>query len=1087
MICLNNAQASDLSERLAELFESELPYIDRMLRLRKLTEQLYKYLTSDSRLSFNGLFARMQYANNEANISSQLATRANQLRILCNQIVHDEISTVDKSTFETSASVVASLISNFCEGYANPFLSQLLTSESIKDYQPKKHSEKQSFICVLDSWSIKPNSAGQEALEIIATKDDGYSCTVILNNSDTEHGIDGRKYTILAKSLWKYASIHFHHLTPVSGREGVYQSNPKTLVVLEPDFLVDASAIAECFDESSSNPAYFILNRLFSNPAAEPMIQGMVVNSILDELILNPGQDYLQMFKSGIAAMPIAFVSLGKDVASRIYNRVRDEHLPQLMDFANNLNDESILLEPSYLCPEYGLQGRLDLLSQSDGKYNIIELKSGKPHPIDVWPTHRMQTIAYNMIIRSVYGSQRVNKSAILYSSAKDKPERYVSNTTQSEQDLMMCRNRILGIMHLLSEQPESFFSWILQSTDIPANEFMQAKFRHIKALLSQLEDYEREWFYEQIKRIIREIWFSKTGDNGLRSESSYGHNALWQQSSSEKLAANKIVPDLHPQSYNKKQIIFSLPEADIIADFRDGDIVVLYSMNEGIERQEILRGAISRLDEQSLQINIRGGIRNSQRLSKDSKWAMEHDTMETALYSPLSSLTAFISSPKNIRQLYLGLRMPASDGVSIDSDNFDIKQVIAKMHATQELFIIQGPPGTGKTSGLLGRYVQEVYKQSDKRLLIVSFTNRAVDEICLCLSRASIPFLRIGNSNTITDNLLSQRIDGKRFDEIDEIVRNNRIWIATTNSANAWYQDMMRIIKIDELIIDEASQIIENSILGLVTRSPKTIMIGDQNQLPPISVQNNIPYSFNSPELHSLNYGSYHQSLMERLFKLHNTNCFAQSTVMLTQHYRMHNAIADLIGDYYQNKLNAATPEQHKALDVMPGQPPYLNNRLIWIDCPPAKSAHYDPLQVELISTITASLISSHSQIHPARDIGIVAPFRAMIHALRDSINKLDKAIVIDTVERFQGSERSNIILSLPIRSENDLRLLESISDDELIDRKLNVAVSRAKQRIIIVANIMLCQKSAHYNKIIDKISSSGLILSYTDLMHQL
>jgi len=903
------------------------------------------------------------------------------------------------------------------------------------------------------------------------------------------NGHNGRQWTGLAKALWRFSSLQCYELSSISGKTDCFMSNPRTMIVLEPDFLIDASALAACFATKEGDPLVFIFNHLFRDASSEAALQGTMVNSIFDELVFSPDANYLELFKHGLAAMPIAFVSLGREAALNIYNRVREEHLPQLNSFVANLGEAEILLEPSYLCPEFGLQGRLDLLSKNGDSYSIVELKSGKAHPTEVWPGHQMQVIAYNMLIRSAYGARRVSNASILYSVNKENSLRHVVNVAILEQDLLMCRNRIIGILHVLANEPEKLFSWLKNNTTLPSNQIIRSKYERYQSLVAGLSDYEEEWFIAQVQRIVREIWFVKTGDNGSRSESSYGHNALWQLGTAEKKAAYKIITDLVPVEQNKNLICFSIPVTDDIADFREGDIVVLYVQGTPITKQEILRGIIQKLDQGKLEISVRGGLKNNNRFAEGSLWAIEHDTLETSLYSPLASLVPFLSISAQKRKVIFGLQNPQF--ISPENQSEDVDGIIARMHSAKELFIVQGPPGTGKTSALLGRYISEVHKHSAKKLLILSFTNRAVDEICQCLIRKGVPFIRAGNSATIEDELLSVQIKDKRFEEIAEIVSNNRIWVATVQSANAWYLDILKITSFDELIVDEASQIVESSILGLISHSPKTILIGDQNQLPPIVVQSPFPFEFNSPELKELHYGSFNQSLMERLYAVHESNPEAGTLAMLRLQYRMHDSIAALIGHNYHNKLLSGTPQQKEQLVPNNLLPDFLNQRLVWINCPASTTLHYDFLQVKLICAIIANLYKSGELVGTDKGIGVVAPFRAMIHALRKELsgyeNNTFSNITIDTVERFQGSERSIIILSLPLMHSSNLQQVQSLADDGSIDRKLNVALSRARERIIILGNRELCQASVHYAKLIETIGQTGIITDSALALQQL
>jgi len=1071
MPATENTRISGLTSRLAELTSEASPFADRLLKQRQILEQLYKAVTEDEKQYFNGLFTRMQFANTAFGVDKELGVLSHKLRILCNQVAHDEIKEVSEADFNFGISVLFRLCQAFFPDFVSPELETYLARVKVEVLPELSPAYKSSFTCVVDSWQQKDN-----CLEIDVVREDGSYCQLRLNNDDAQAGHNGKKWTLLAKTLWRYASLNVHEVTAIAGKTDSFTSNPQTLIVVEPDFLVDASALANCFSGYCGDPALFILNHLFSEASGEPQLQGSLVNGILDELVFNPAAGFQELFIHSMAALPLAMVSLGKEAALNIYNRIKAQHLPQLQQFVGTLQDSDTLLEPSYLCPDYGLQGRLDLLTRKGDSFSIVELKSGKAHPSEVWTGHQMQVIAYNMMIRNAYGTRRVSNSSILYSVSADNPLRHVVNVMILEQDLLMCRNRILGIMHLLAETPDKFFKWLGDAQPAEPSPISVAKYEKFKNLGARLSAAEWEWFLASVQRAVREIWFVKTGDNGSKSESSFGHNALWQLGKAEKQANYRIITGLKPLSTAKNLIRLELSSQEEIADFREGDIVVLYAQNTPVTKQEILRGIIRSLNSTHLELQIRGGLKNSQRLSEISLWAMEHDTLETSLYAPLSSLTQFLKAPSRQRSLFLGLEKP-SFAVNSAGALTEVETILTQMHNAQDLFLVQGPPGTGKTSGLLSTYISQVFRQTDKTLLILSFTNRAVDEICLNLDRQKVPYIRTGTSQAVSDRLLSNLISGKRFEQIESTVKSNRIWVSTVQSAAAWYLDMLRIVKFDEIIVDEASQIIESSILGIISQAPKTILIGDQNQLPPITVQSPLPYGFAHPELKSLAFGSYSQSLMERLYRVHSVQPELGSTAMLRNHYRMHSSIAELVSHNYQDRLVAVRPEQFAPLQTNPHLPDFLNQRIVWIDCPVSTTLHYDAWQADIIVKVIHKLQTAGEIADPGTDIGIVAPFRAMIHLLRRKLAGWN-SLTIDTVERFQGSERRIIILCLPLRHESDLQQVQSISEDGRIDRKLNVALSRAMDRLIILGNQDMCAKNSHYGKLIDKIGSQGIMV---------
>ena len=367
----------------------------------------------------------------------------------------------------------------------------------------------------------------------------------------------------------------------------------------------------------------------------------------------------------------------------------------------------------------------------------------------------------------------------------------------------------------------------------------------------------------------------------------------------------------------------------------------------------------------------------------------------------------------------------------------------------------------------------------------MLSFTNRAVDEICNNLDKHEIDYIRTGRSQSIQEKLLENMIKDKRFAEIEQIVKSNRIWVATVSNCNAWIQDFTRIVpQIGTVIIDEASQIIESNILGILSLASRFVLVGDQNQLPPIVSQENALYNFQSPRLQSLHYSSFNRSMMERLFLLCQDRKLDQAKFMLNKQYRMHSQISSLVQHYYDNQLVCGTQHQESELDYKEEWEEYLKHRVVWIDCPPTKDAYYDNHQVEVIHRLLHRLKEVERINDLENDLGIVAPFKAMIKALRHRLEDPFDVVTIDTVERYQGSEREIILMTLPLRNKYDIKSVESISDDQRVDRKLNVAISRAKQQLYIIGNIDICRNSPHYAFLIDTIRHSHKVIPSEDII---
>ncbi len=215
-----------------------------------------------------------------------------------------------------------------------------------------------------------------------------------------------------------------------------------------------------------------------------------------------------------------------------------------------------------------------------------------------------------------------------------------------------------------------------------------------------------------------------------------------------------------------------------------------------------------------------------------------------------------------------------------------------------------------------------------------------------------------------------------------------------------------------------------------------------------------------------------------ERLSRLYRKKEWLAHLDMLKAHYRMHDSIAALVAPYYQDQLYSSTAAQKADLEINELVADF-DSRLIWIECPVSEEDYFDTRQVSLIRQIVQRFATANELQDPESDLGIVAPYRAMIHALKKEV----KDHTIDTVERFQGSERKIIILCLPFRKAKSLKHMQALSEDGIVDRKLIVAVSRAKERLIILGNSDLCRQARHYKELIKHIQNYGKIINYQEL----
>ena len=136
------------------------------------------------------------------------------------------------------------------------------------------------------------------------------------------------------------------------------------------------------------------------------------------------------------------------------------------------------------------------------------------------------------------------------------------------------------------------------------------------------------------------------------------------------------------------------------------------------------------------------------------------------------------------------------------------------------------------------------------------------------------------------------------------------------------------------------------------------------------------------------------------------------------------------------------------------------------------AKMNSYEAKSVGTLVRDFKNLFASNKLIFNKDTLGVITPFRAQIACIKNTFEEMEinhDDITVDTVERYQGGARDIIIISL---CTNDVFLLDSMisMNEEGIDRKLNVALTRARKQLIILGNKQILDKNDLYAKLIQK-----------------
>ncbi|MEY4904990.1 MAG: hypothetical protein RLZZ292_2805, partial [Bacteroidota bacterium] len=419
--------------------------------------------------------------------------------------------------------------------------------------------------------------------------------------------------------------------------------------------------------------------------------------------------------------------------------------------------------------------------------------------------------------------------------------------------------------------------------------------------------------------------------------------------------------------------------------------------------------------------------------------------------------------------------------------------RIFQKVIVAEDYFLLWGPPGTGKTSMMLKYLVAYWLKNTNENLLLLAYTNRAVDEICEAIDAIGgdirEQYIRIGSKYSTAPHFHKQLLDSKmanvnKRNELREIIGKHRIFVATASSMSG-KPELLQLKTFDRVVIDEASQILEPMLAGFLTHFKKFILIGDHRQLPAVVSQPVEESEVANEEMKAIGLNNLRNSLFERLYKRCIENNWHWAYDCLTHQGRMHQDIVDFPslnfydkslkimpfeGSFQSKPLTYQLPEFATILEQM-----LCSRRVLFIPTEADTSSQNNKTNV-FEAELVADLVASFERIYTANNLtfqrntlGIITPYRAQIAQIQQTLQEKNQnldLLTVDTVERYQGGARDIILISLCTNRVAQLQSLVSASE-EGIDRKLNVALTRARQHLIIVGNPKILEQNETYKKL--------------------
>ena len=502
----------------------------------------------------------------------------------------------------------------------------------------------------------------------------------------------------------------------------------------------------------------------------------------------------------------------------------------------------------------------------------------------------------------------------------------------------------------------------------------------------------------------------------------------------------------------------------------------------------------------------------------------MSYREMEFALKEVMKSDEGRVAE---LREILLGNAKAQSievPGISDSNLNPSQLKALEKIFGAHDVGFIHGPPGTGKTTTLV-HAIHQISKE-EKQVLVCAPSNAAVDLLADKLTDQGLSVLRIGHPARVTEQSLSKTLDAriaghpsyrelralrKKMEQLRNTAlkykrnfgyeeRQQRKLLMQESKALKADADMLEFYIINDLLqtmqvicstlvgsshpvlrgkkfmtafIDEAGQALEPACWIPILRANRVIFAGDHQQLPP---------TIKSIEAARMGLA---RTLFEKGIHRH-----PQMSAMLRVQYRMHQDIMKFSSAYfYRDELVAHDSVKSRLLNEQESPVEFIDTAGCGYNesQDPETLSRFNEDEARLLIAQVESLIVRIGESTWAEEkisLGLITPYRAQV----DYLNKLADAspvleplqhfININTVDAFQGQERDVIAISF-VRS-NDKSEVGFLSDI----RRTNVAMTRAKKKLIMIGDSATLGSHPFYNELLDYVQNGGFYKSAFELI---
>jgi ATP-dependent RNA/DNA helicase IGHMBP2 len=550
----------------------------------------------------------------------------------------------------------------------------------------------------------------------------------------------------------------------------------------------------------------------------------------------------------------------------------------------------------------------------------------------------------------------------------------------------------------------------------------------------------------------------------------------------------------------------------DINHQLRFGAAAVLFSHHD--PKNDRLEGVISHSSGNKLKITLRTDELPD--WSRDGKLGVDvlfdnnsYDEMQNAL-----KIAAARLKDKQGERLVSILTGTSSPSFNTDTFTYTIselnkmqQQAVDQILSATDLAIVHGPPGTGKTTTLV-QAIKALIKRDHQQILVVAPSNTAVDLLSEKLADEGLNVLRVGNPARVSESLMSLTLESKMaahnsmkelknlkkqaneykkmahkykrnfgkaeqeqrkalFNEAykimkevgnteqyitDDLLNRAEVITATLVGSNHY---TLKGREFHTVVIDEAGQALEPACWIPLLKAKKVVFAGDHCQLPPT-------IKSNAAARNGLSI-----TLLEKCVAAH-----PQTVTLLEEQYRMHEKIMGYSSQvFYAGKLIAHPSVAARLL--FDGEAPlaFVDTAGCGFDEKNEGTSSTNPEEAVFLLRHLTSLVqqlASSGQADEFPSIGIISPYKQQVYVLKELLLNAPELqiyadkITVNTIDSFQGQERDIVYISLTrSNAEGSIGFLSDI-------RRMNVAMTRAKKKLVVIGDSATLSRSAFYSDFI-------------------